>query len=311
MFLTTSNTVPERPSRPMRRCISWWGTEPNGVAQVQPGEEDVFLAASGVCHDGAQQEVMFRTPIKRKEALLCIGEGRSVDGPRCDPPRNDGRIQLIDCKLQADWPPVAYGGHIAPLEGDGGVFPWAGDPGVDSADVVGGGPDQPQGVHPPPVGVGDAICAWSGALGPLKLSDHLLLGDRGLEDITLVSCLRHSSVAWVSAWKQPGGRWAQWGRCSEGGGEMGDQLLFCDGTVGPGGVVQELAHADARVGPVQFLQASRLGCSSRSTRGPVIGWALVLFVWLLRGVILGSCVRGWGACPSCLLLSSPLALCSL
>ena len=83
---------------------------------------------------------MLGTSIIRKEALLCRREGLGLHGPGGDPPRDDGRVQLVQGQLEADGPPVAHRGHIPPFvdEGDRGVFPRSWDPGVHSAGVIDG-----------------------------------------------------------------------------------------------------------------------------------------------------------------------------
>ena len=58
---------------------------------------------------------MLGTSIICKEALLCRGEGLGLHGPGGDPPRDDGRVQLVQGQLEADGPPVAHRGHIPPL----------------------------------------------------------------------------------------------------------------------------------------------------------------------------------------------------
>ena len=58
--------------------------------------------------------------------------------------------------MKADGPPVPDGSDISSLvdKGHSRMFPGAGDPCVDPADVIDGSKDQPLGVHPSPAGIG-------------------------------------------------------------------------------------------------------------------------------------------------------------
>ena len=109
------------------------------------------------------------------------------------------------------------------------------------------------GGHPPPVGVCDTIHSRGRPLVPPELGHHLLWGELGLEDITLIISSGHSRVVRLPGWEQPGGRWAQWGRFGKHGGEVLHKVLVGYFTVDRRGVVEETSHTDARVSSVQLL----------------------------------------------------------